>query len=66
MFHLNVGVNSCPLDGVFVPVHDHGPGHHRDVLQDLLLHFRQRRHVSEITYDNLNTINIHLITHNIL
>jgi hypothetical protein len=51
MFHLNVCVNSCPLDGVFVPVHDHGPGHHRDVLQDLLLHFRQRGHVSEITYN---------------
>jgi hypothetical protein len=33
---------------VLVSVHDHGPGHDRDVLQDLLLDFGQSCHVSEV------------------
>ena len=47
--HLDIGVDSCPLDRVLVSVHDHRPGHDRDVLQDLLLHLGQRRDVREVT-----------------
>ena len=47
--HLYVCVDAGPLDGVLVPVHDHGPRHHRHVLQHLLLHLSQGRHVREVT-----------------
>ena len=50
--HLHVGVDARPLYGVLVPVHDHGPRHHRDVLQDLLLHLGQRGHVREVALDH--------------
>ena len=46
--HLNVGINPGPLDRMLVSVHDHRPGHDRDVLQDLLLHLGQSRDVREV------------------
>ena len=48
--HLNVGIDAGPPDGVGLPEEDEGPGHHRDVLEDLLLDLGQRGHVGEVAF----------------
>ena len=46
--HLNVRIHAGPPDGVRFTKENEGPGHHRDVLEDLLLDLGQSGHVSEV------------------
>ena len=49
--YLDISIDSSPPDGMGLPQQYERPGHHRDVLQNLLLDLGQRGHVGKISYN---------------